>query len=849
MDQGGYGQQQGNYDPQQQQQQPEQAGVQLPRETVSRPYVDPNAAGEVDPNEYPAPKESTHKVRGRFDFLEKYCSGVKYELVIAKVFYFFFFSAFGSLFPLMAIYFKQMAMSGAQTGVLIGCRPFVEFLACPFWGSIADKWRKGKVMLLASVLAWIIFTVSVGFVQPPASACITNNGTHEILVHAFGVKEKNGVEDYTPYYDTEEEDLTTVELTSEEDEESDGHPRVKRYTLDFRPPSHVTGKSPVIVNHVANYEKFSDAKDWISPPFSSIVYHEQDVQKVFFLLILLVTLGEFFSSPAITLADHSVLSYLGEEADLYGKQRMFGSLGWGVAMFLVGIALDQATSFPDHPCTPSDKERNYTICFVVFSVLMGCAMITATQFKFDYSSSDEEAVNMQEVSQEPDQYGSAPKPWNEPKIPMLQTKSGREKLEEAVGTLKTRIFAQTTRKRPQWMLVLKEFKTMRCRAFLFVAWWMGFGMGLIFAFLFWHLQDYGGTPTLFGIASVLNHISEIFAYFFSFRLIARIGHVKVLCIGLFCNVLRFLYISWMTNPWLVLPFEFIQGVTHAAVWAALCSYIAHNTPQHLRHQAQGVLQGIHHGIGRGCGAIIGGLFVNYYGTPTVFFGYGVLSLIVLGMFMFLNFYRKEGGFQPDVPLEEDPHQMADEGAALAPHGVPANPIPRAPSSQHLEPQEGGASYGACTTNGMLDVQGNQQQTDGGTSNPFTGGGATNYNVQSIDAPQDQETAAEAPRRNTNPFLDGMQTELLHHTNQSAALGRDAVHGDLSGEPEWPFCRSGPPSAPLSPTETANNLAIKKHFQAYDELVNSSISAKHEQQHTAFSMAEAGDLGTMGVAAY
>ena len=92
-------------------------------------------------------------------------------------------------------------------------------------------------------------------------------------------------------------------------------------------------------------------------------------------------LGEFFSSPAITLADHAVLSYLGDEADMYGKQRMFGSLGWGLSMFFVGIALDHSTTFPDAPCEPHKKERNYTICFSVFSVLMACAMIVATQFK------------------------------------------------------------------------------------------------------------------------------------------------------------------------------------------------------------------------------------------------------------------------------------------------------------------------------------------------------------------------------------------------------------------------------------------------------------------------------------
>lgn len=41
-------------------------------------------------------------------------------------------------------------------------------------------------------------------------------------------------------------------------------------------------------------------------------------------------------------------------------------------------------------------------------------------------------------------------------------------------------------------------------------------------------QDIGGSPTLFGVASVINHISEIFAYFFSFKLITQMGHVKVL---------------------------------------------------------------------------------------------------------------------------------------------------------------------------------------------------------------------------------------------------------------------------------------------------------------------------------
>lgn len=143
------------------------------------------------------------------------------------------------------------------------------------------------------------------------------------------------------------------------------------------------GQSPINVEYAANY-KPQDHESWVQPIISSIVYRTQDIQKAFFLLILLVIIGEFFSAPAITLADSAVITLLGEDADRYGHQRMFGSLGWGLAMFFVGIALDHSTAFPNHPCGPDKKEKNYTICFATFSVLMGAALITATQITFKY---------------------------------------------------------------------------------------------------------------------------------------------------------------------------------------------------------------------------------------------------------------------------------------------------------------------------------------------------------------------------------------------------------------------------------------------------------------------------------
>ena len=58
-------------------------------------------------------------------------------------------------------------MDAAQAGMLAGIRPMIEYLATPFWNKIANRFQKGKMMLLIAVASWIIFTLPIGFIHPP----------------------------------------------------------------------------------------------------------------------------------------------------------------------------------------------------------------------------------------------------------------------------------------------------------------------------------------------------------------------------------------------------------------------------------------------------------------------------------------------------------------------------------------------------------------------------------------------------------------------------------------------------------------------------------------------------------
>lgn len=56
------------------------------------------------------------------NIIESLPANVNRTLLYAKLFYFWYFAAFGSLFPLLSIYFKQMGMGPSYCGILMGFR-------------------------------------------------------------------------------------------------------------------------------------------------------------------------------------------------------------------------------------------------------------------------------------------------------------------------------------------------------------------------------------------------------------------------------------------------------------------------------------------------------------------------------------------------------------------------------------------------------------------------------------------------------------------------------------------------------------------------------------------------------
>ncbi|KAF6776591.1 hypothetical protein AHF37_04045 [Paragonimus kellicotti] len=483
------------------------------------------------------------------------------SVLVFQLFYFFFYAAFGSLFPLISIYFKQLGLSAVQCGVLGGIRYLVDWLATPFWNALAEKWKKGKSFLIVSLVCSMSFTLGLGFVRPSPEGCLVrlpySLDYNESLDNVFGAP----LAIVEPYRFSTYENLKSVEMTRDLALNIKNRIGQSPLYLDIKQLVDNPKPKPKGYGRVTEQKLYSKVPNFrnpthyasgslVMPLYSTVVYSQTKINQIFIIIILLLLFGELLSCPAIPLVDALVaLKTSVQPTSLYGQQRMMGSVGWGLAMFFIGLALDNSSVFQDYPCLqPGYRERNYMVCFATYSVFMAFALFTSTQFSFTYEGGqesmyfklvkdkmaktllgrttknrsklvneedpDEDDLNVTEHNttgiSKPEQNKTIP--TNEEILERqlgIKLGANEKKLESkkpetadsSVDSGQESFVATAHLKITKWAKAMRYFAKPQLLLFLFVTWFMGMGVGQVFTFLFWHMQELNGSPTLFGVAT------------------------------------------------------------------------------------------------------------------------------------------------------------------------------------------------------------------------------------------------------------------------------------------------------------------------------------------------------------
>ena len=62
-----------------------------------------------------------------------------------------------------------------------------------------------------------------------------------------------------------------------------------------------------------------------------------------------------------------------------------------------------------------------------------------------------------------------------------------------------------------------------------------------------------------GLAGTVSYMSELVMFFFVFKILEKTGCLLFMALGFFGYSIRFVVFAVMENPWIVMPFEVLQG--------------------------------------------------------------------------------------------------------------------------------------------------------------------------------------------------------------------------------------------------------------------------------------------------
>lgn len=293
-------------------------------------------------------------------------------------------------------------------------------------------------------------------------------------------------------------------------------------------------------------------------------------------LFIIILLRRYLNQNVI---NFPIIFLTGDDKYLYGQQRLWGAIGWGLGAFIVGAIV---SVIQDIESCADPKHIDYVLSFHVYAVAMGIAFIFALFFKF---------------------------------APVSDT-SYRESFWEAV----------------------KLFLDCQHLCFILTLLCAGASMGFTHTFLFWHLHDIGGNQLLFSVIAAVQCMSEVFMYFVSGYLILKIGCDSVLYIGLLANVLRLFTYPIITQPYFSIVLEVLQGISSASIWTAAVCYVGLNDGVQVTLQA--MLHGIYWGLGHGGGGMLGGVVVSSLGSNASFIIFGICCIVNLAILLIMKYWQK-----------------------------------------------------------------------------------------------------------------------------------------------------------------------------------------------------------------
>ncbi|GIY14175.1 MFS_1_like domain-containing protein [Caerostris darwini] len=308
-------------------------------------------------------KRTYYKILKEMEMLQ-----VNKELLPIKVHYFLYNGALSGVIAFISVYAKQLGITADVMGIIFAVVSSSTVISRPLLGGLVDHFQKLKLVLVSLVLINIVADLSMNFIpQPTPSPTNSTNSNYTQICHQDA--------SYLIHYQPDTCKRVNFSLCDSSCIVSCHHCQSENSTctelsnLDqVEYPSecleHTLSKCVDVTLEWCN--RHMNESDDPGP--------ENPLLQLCMMSLLTVVMYICMGSLA-SLSDAACFSTLGGSPELYGKQRMWGTMGWGVFAFLAGYLNQLATG--------SSSKYNYSAGFYMSVVLFSIDLIMISKLKVE----------------------------------------------------------------------------------------------------------------------------------------------------------------------------------------------------------------------------------------------------------------------------------------------------------------------------------------------------------------------------------------------------------------------------------------------------------------------------------
>lgn len=158
--------------------------------------------------------------------------------------------------------------------------------------------------------------------------------------------------------------------------------------------------------------------------------------------------------------------------------------------------------------------------------------------------------------------------------------------------------------------VLSVIKNRSLLFLLFCVFLVSLGATTIWNFYSTYLKDNGASDSLVGYGLSFQGLCELPIFYFSARIILRLGLKTTLIITVLATAIRMTLYHFINNPIATLPVELLHGFSWSLFWVVCVEYVNKLVDEHWLATGQSLLYAAYFGVGAIAGNYWTGYFIN-----------------------------------------------------------------------------------------------------------------------------------------------------------------------------------------------------------------------------------------------